>query len=439
MDSPADHVVVPARGPLQGTITVPGDKSVSHRALMLAGIAGGTSTITGLSAGEDVLHTRQIMQALGVRIVEQPASRPHRVGDLTVDGGTLHEATGVLDVGNSGTGARLLAGLCAGQPFRSVITGDESIARRPMDRIVEPLRAMGAHIDGTDDGRFTPLVIDGGGLHGIDYTPPVASAQVKSAILIAGLFADGTTTVREAVPTRRHTEELLADHGIDVSSADDGRGGVVVTVHPGAVQPGDFAVPGDPSQAAFWICAAAAVPGSDVTVENLYLAPERSGFLDVLVDMGADLDIDRAGGRVRVRGCELHGTVVPGSRLPDLIDEVPALALAGALATSGVLRFEDAAELRAKESDRIDTVGEMLSALGAGVETGPDWLSVQSRGPGGLRPCTVDSHHDHRIAMAAAVATAGLGATGEVTIVRWDAVATSYPGFLDDLDALTSD
>ena len=406
---------------------------------MLAGIANGTSRITGLSAGEDVRHTRQIMQALGVRITEQPASSLHRVGDLNVHGGELHAAGDPLDVGNSGTGARLLAGLCAGQPFRSVITGDESIARRPMDRVVEPLRAMGASIDGSEGGRFTPLVIDGGGLHGIDYTPPMASAQVKSAILLAGLFAEGTTTVREAVSTRRHTEELLADHGVAVSSEDDGHGGAVVTVHPGTVDPGLFAVPGDPSQAAFWICAAAAVPGSDVTVENLYLAPERSGFLDVLLDMGAELDIDRASGRVRVRGSELHGTVVAGSRLPDLIDEVPALALAGALAASEVLRFEDAAELRAKESDRIDTVAEMLTALGASVETGPDWLAVHSAGPGSLRPGAVDSHHDHRIAMAAAVATVGLGLESEVTIDGWDAVATSYPGFLDDLDALTSE
>ena len=438
MNSPADRVVIASRGPLRGTLTVPGDKSVSHRALMLAGIASGRSTISGLSAGDDVRHTRQIMQSLGARISEESGPNPHRVGLLTVDGGTLHEASSVLDVGNSGTGVRLLAGLCAGQPFRSVINGDASIAQRPMDRVVEPLRAMGASIAGSDGGRFTPLVIDGGRLHGIDYTPPVASAQVKSAILLAGLFADGPTTVREAVTTRRHTEELLLEHGVVLTTEPTAHGGSAVTVEPGPVAAGAFDVPGDPSQAAFWICASAAVPGSDVTVENLYLAPERSGFLQVLLAMGADLDVDRSGGRVRVRGSELHGAAVSGQQLPDLIDEVPALALAGALATSGTLRFEDAAELRAKESDRIDTVTGMLAALGADVETGPDWLAVTGGGPGSLRPGTVDSHHDHRIAMAAAVATVGLGVAGEVTVNGWDAVSTSYPGFLDDLAALTS-
>jgi 3-phosphoshikimate 1-carboxyvinyltransferase len=260
---------------------------------------------------------------------------------------------------------------------------------------------------------------------------------VKSAILLAGLFAEGTTTVREPVPTRRHTEELLSEHGVVVTADSDGHGGSIVTLQPGKVESGSFDVPGDPSQAAFWICAAAAVAGSDVTVENLYLASERSGFLDVLLDMGADLDVDRAGGRVRVRGAELNGAVVSGQQLPDLIDEVPALALAGALATSGALRFEDAAELRAKESDRIDTVAAMLTELGASVETGADWLSIESGGARSLRTATVDSHHDHRIAMAAAVATVGLVGQGEVTVDGWDAVATSYPGFLDDLAALT--
>src|SRR3954468_21913627 len=313
---PKDAIAVTSRGPLRGTLRVPGDKSVSHRSLMLAGIAHGTSTITGLSAGDDVRHTRQIMQAMGVEISEAPdADNAHSVGTLTVEGRDLSEPTTDLDVGNSGTAARLLAGLCAGQNFRSVITGDESIAKRPMGRVVEPLRAMGASIEGRDGGQFTPLVIRGGGLTGIDYTTPVASAQVKSAVLLAGLFAEGTTVVREKVATRRHTEEMLAEHGVAVSTEPDASDGAVITLVPGPVKPGAFEVPGDPSQAAFWICAAAAVPGSDVTVENLYLAPERSGFLDVLRAMGADLEIDRAAGRVRARGGELHGTVVTGEQL----------------------------------------------------------------------------------------------------------------------------
>jgi 3-phosphoshikimate 1-carboxyvinyltransferase len=424
------------RGPLRGTLQVPGDKSVSHRALILATLARGESTITGLSAGLDVRHTRTIMGQLGGQITEASDSvGAHRVGTLTVLGGDLGQPSDVLDVGNSGTGARLLAGVCAGQPFRSTITGDESIASRPMDRVVEPLRAMGATIDGRDGGRFTPLTIVGGGLVGIDYSPPMASAQVKSAILLAGLFADGPTTVRESVVTRQHTEEMLNEHGVSVTT--ETRDDVsVVTLHPGAITAGHFDVPGDPSQAAFWICAAAAIPGSDVTVENVYLSPERSGFLDILAAMGADLAVDRAAGRVRARGGELRGVSVSGGQLPDLIDEVPALAVAGALAVEGSLVFEDATELRTKESDRIDTVVEMLSALGGEVEAGPDWLAVSARGA--LRGGRVRSHHDHRIAMAAAVATSGMNEADTVEVDDFDCVATSYPGFLDDLATLTT-
>lgn len=404
---------------------------------MLAAVASGTSTIHGLSAGQDVQHTRQIMQQLGATISEaDDASTPWRIGTLTVAGGALHEPAEPLDVGNSGTGARLLAGLCAGQPFRSVITGDDSIATRPMDRVVEPLRSMGADIDGREGGRFTPLVIRGGHLHGIDYAPPMASAQVKSAILLAGLFAEGTTTVREKVSTRRHTEEMLAARGVDVAMQ-AGADGTVITLHPGPVHPGLFEVPGDPSQAAFWICVAAAVPGSDVTVENLYLSPERSGFLDVLSAMGADLDVDRTAGTVRARGCELTGTVVTGAQLPDLIDEVPALAVAGALATRGSLEFRDAAELRTKESDRISTVEAMICALGGAVSVSEDRLTVHAMGRQGLQGGRVASHHDHRIAMAAAVASAGMADSSVVEVDDWDCVATSYPGFLEDLDTLT--
>ena len=425
---------VHGHGPLRGTLRVPGDKSISHRALILAGLANGQSTITGLSAGLDVHHTRQIMQALGVSITEVSDTQgSHSVGTLTVTGGSLSEPSTELDVGNSGTGARLLAGVCAGQPFRSVITGDDSIAARPMDRIAEPLRAMGARIDGRDGGRFTPLVIHGGNLRGIDYTPPIASAQVKSAILLAGLFADGTTTVREKVPTRRHTEEMLTEHRVAVTTEADDAGGSVVTLTPGPIAPGEFTVPGDPSQAAFWICAAAAIPGSDVTVENLYLGQERSGFLDVLLAMGADLTIDRAQGTVQVKGAELHGAVVGGSQLPDLIDEVPALAIAAAFAASGSLRFEDAAELRTKESDRIDTVAAMVTALGGSATTDHDVIEISGRP---LRAGRVASHHDHRIAMAAAVASTGMVEGETVEIDDWSCVATSYPGFLDDLATL---
>ena len=421
---------------LRGTLRVPGDKSVSHRALILALLAGGTSTIEGLSAGLDVAHTRAIVEALGARITEAAEASAHRVGTLTVEGGHLHEAAHVLDVGNSGTGIRLLAGLCAGLPFRSVLQGDASIAQRPMDRVTIPLRQMGARIDGREGGRLAPLVIDGGGLHGIDYTPPVASAQVKSAVLLAGLLAEGVTMVREPVPTRRHTEEMLRDRGVDVVTESVGDGGEVITLRPGPLKPGTIVVPGDPSQAAFWICGAAANPGSDLTVEGLYLAPERTGFLPVLERMGADLTIDRAAGSVRVRGSELRGTVVGAAELPDLIDEVPALAVAAALAVEGVLDVQGAAELRTKETDRIETVAAMLRALGAQVDTEPARLLVH--GGATLRSGVVDSRGDHRIAMAAAIAalavrpaagSAGSGAGGAepVQINGWDAVATQLP------------
>lgn len=433
-EQPAETEIVARRGPLRGVLRVPGDKSISHRALILAALAKGTSTITGLSAGLDVWHTRQIVGAFGV-LVEPSVDAPVGAGQaLTVEGGDLHEPRRILDVGNSGTGARLLAGVCAGQPFLSVIAGDDSIAGRPMDRVADPLRQMGAMIDGRDGGRYTPLVIRGGQLRGIDHTPRVASAQVKSAVLLAGLGADGPTMVREAVTTRRHTEEMLVEHGVEVTTEPDPMGGYLVTLTPGSVLPGAFDVPGDPSQAAFWICAAAAIPGSDVTVENLYLSPERTGFLQVLARMGADLDIDRAAGIVSVRGAELTGTVVESAELPDLIDEVPALSVAGALAAGGALEFRGAAELRAKESDRIKTVAAMLSALGASVSTGTESLTVRA---GALSGGHVESHHDHRIAMAAAVAACGLASDGQVTVAGWDAVATSYPGFLDDLNALS--
>lgn len=425
MGAVAAETVLERRGPIRGTLRMPGDKSVSHRALIIAALARGTSRVTGLSSGQDVAHTRAIVEALGA------VTRDTDTG-LEVDGGELHEPTHVLDVGNSGTGIRLLAGLCAGLPFLSVLQGDSSIATRPMDRVTEPLRAMGARIDGRSHGRLAPLVIRGGGLHGIDYTPPVASAQVKSAVLLAGLHAEGPTVVREQVPTRRHTEELLREHGIDVVT-EHSAGGEVVTLTPGRPTPGDIAVPGDPSQAAFWICAAAAIPGSDLVVEDLYLGRERTGFLAVLQRMGADLEVDETGGRVRVRGGELHGAVVTGAELPDLIDEVPALAVAAALGVDGEVEVRGAAELRAKESDRIETVAAMLTALGGEVETGPDRLVV--RAGARLHPGTVASHGDHRVAMAAAVAS--LTVPGPVRIDDWACVATSYPGFLEDLTATT--
>jgi 3-phosphoshikimate 1-carboxyvinyltransferase len=407
------HTVV-GGAPLRGTIRVPGDKSISHRALVLGALAEGTSRVRGLSRGDDVMRTRGAVEAMGA-IVE---------GDA-ITGGHLHEPDRVLDVGNSGTSIRLLAGVCAGQPWLSVLQGDASVARRPMDRVAEPLRRMGAWVDGREDGRYPPLVVRGGALKGIEYDVPVASAQVKSAVLLAGLSAEGETVVREVSPTRAHTEEMLAACGVDIEVD-----GLTVRLRPSAVKPFELDVPGDPSQAAFWIVAACTVPGSDVTVEGVYLGPARTGFLDVLRRMGADVVADPAVGSIRARSSALRATDVSGDEIPGL-DEVPVLAVAAARA-EGTTTFAGVGELAVKESDRIATVTSELSALGALVEQGPDRLVVH--GPAALRAGAVKSHGDHRIAMAMAVAA--LGADGGTTIDGWDAVATSYPEFDRDLERL---
>ena len=409
--------------PLRGRVRVPGDKSISHRALLLAGLARGTSRVTGLSGGQDVAHTRAAVAALGARVDEDGP------GTVTVTGATPVAPAAVVDVGNSGTGLRLLMGVCAGVAGTTRFDGDASLRRRPMDRVAVPLRRMGATVVGDGDTCRAPLSVAGGALRGIDYELPVPSAQVKGAVLLAGLAADGETVVRERLVTRAHTEELLADFGADVE-VDAGER--LVRLRPGPLTATDVSVPGDPSQAAFWLVAASIVPGSDVTVEQVYLGPARNGFLDVLQRMGADLEVDRGTGDVRARHAALVGTDVAPEEIPGLVDEVPALAVAAAFA-EGSTRFLGAGELRVKESDRIATVASELGALGARVEPSSDALVVV--GGGGLRPGVVDSHGDHRIAMAGAVAA--VAADGATTIEGWDVVATSYPGFEDDLAALT--
>jgi 3-phosphoshikimate 1-carboxyvinyltransferase len=419
-------VTVTGPAPLRGRLRVPGDKSVSHRALILGALADGTTTITGLSAGDDVARTRAAVVAMGAAVEPGPGG----AGAVVVIGGRLHEPAGVVDVGNSGTAIRLLAGVGAGIDGLTVLAGDESVARRPMDRVVGPLRAMGATVDGRECGRYPPLAVRGGRLRAVDHDLAVPSAQVKGAVLLAGLAADGETVVRERAATRAHTEELLAAFGADV---DADRAAGVVRLRPSRLRGCAVEVPGDPSQAAFWLAAACAVPGSDVTVEGLYLGPARAGFLDVLERMGADVDVDRATGSVRARGGPLRGTDVGGDEVPGLVDEVPALAVAAACA-DGPSRFTGLAELRLKETDRVVTVAAMLRALGADVEPLADGFAVG--GGGGLRGGVVDAGGDHRIAMAAAVA--GLAATGETTVTGWEAVATSYPGFEDDLRRCTA-
>ena len=408
-------------GRLTGRRGVPGDKSISHRVLLLAALADGVSTIRGLSDGDDVARTRAVVEALGADVDGSVAD------GLEVHGGRLQAVEGPLDVGNSGTGIRLLAGMLAGMPFVSVLDGDRSIRGRPMDRVIEPLRAMGATVDGSEGGDGAPLTIRGGCLHGIEYWPPMASAQVKGCVLFAGLSADGPTTVVEPAPTRAHTEELMAATGIDVE-ATAGR----VTVHPGRPDPFDHRVAGDPSQAAFWAVGAAILPGSEVVVEGVYAGPARTGFVDVLARMGASIDHDSATGDLTVRSADLVGTVVEPSEVPGLVDEVPVLAVAAAYA-EGQTRFVGVAELRVKETDRLSTVCSELGAMGVRVWVDDDDLVVEGGRP---RGGDVDSHGDHRIAMACAVAA--LAADGPTTVAGWEAVSTSYPGFGTDLVGLRS-
>ncbi len=408
---------VPGGGPLRGSVRVPGDKSISHRALILAALADGTSEVVGLSAGQDVQHTLQAIQSLGAQ-----------VDGTTITGGKLREPEAAIEVGNSGTGIRLLAGVCAAQSFLSVLQGDSSIAQRPMDRIALPLRQMGAHIDGREDGKYPPLVIRGGGLSGITYEMPIASAQVKGAILLAGLKAEGETTVVQPDLCRMHTEEMLLQCGVDLTV--DGNS---VTLRPSAVQSARHEVPADPSQAAFWAVAATIVPGSEVNILGVYHGPGRSDFINVLRRMGADIEVDAVSGDMHVRSASLKGTVVTAEEFAGLQDEIPVLGVAAALA-EGSTTFEGAAELRVKESDRVTTTIAALGEFGARAEPTPDGLVVHGGSHlsgGGV----VQSHHDHRIAMAGAVAA--MAATGETQIQGWDAVATSYPGFATHLEELT--
>jgi len=416
--------------PLRGHLRVPGDKGMSHRALLFAAMAEGRSRVVGLAGGDDVFRTRRALAQLGVTSTIAGSA-------VTVDGrgvGAFTEPAGVVDCGNSGTSIRLLSGLLAGRPFLNVLTGDDSLVQRPMRRVVEPLRAMGAHVDGRADGTLPPLVVRGGGLVGTAHQLAVASAQVKTALILAGLQAEGTTEITEPAPSRDHTERMLVALGAPVTRVDER----AVRVTTGAPGPLDFEVPGDPSSAAFWVVAATITPGSELVVEDVALNPSRIAFVDVLVRMGASIGIVATGerlgepvGELRVTAASLHGTTVEGATIPWVIDEIPALAVAAAFA-EGVTEFRDAGELRVKESDRIATVGDLLTRLQVGVESGADHLVVR-----GGRPTVaeLDSHGDHRVAMAGAVAANAL--EGETLVRNWRAVTSSYPEFTQDLATLT--
>jgi 3-phosphoshikimate 1-carboxyvinyltransferase len=410
--------------PLRGNVRVPGDKSVSHRALMLAAIADGESRISGFLEGEDTRATAAVLAQLGVRI-ETPSA-----GERVVHGVGLHGLRGSsqsLDCGNAGTGMRLLTGLLAGQAFDSILIGDASLSKRPMRRVTDPLALMGARID-TRDG-LPPLRVHGGQpLHGIRYELPVASAQVKSALLLAGLYGIGETEIIEPHPTRDYTERMLAAFGWPIAF-EPGRakldGG-----H--ALHATDVNVPADFSSAAFFLVAASIVPGSALHLPAVGLNPRRTGLLHALRLMGADITIEHereSGGEpvgdLLVRHAPLHGVELPESLVPDMIDEFPALFIAASVA-SGRTVIRGAAELRVKESDRIATMATGLRALGAAIEETPDGAIIQG---GQLGGGSVESHLDHRIAMSFALA--GLVASGPVRINDCSHVATSFPGFLE--------
>ncbi|MBI3299624.1 MAG: 3-phosphoshikimate 1-carboxyvinyltransferase [Elusimicrobia bacterium] len=423
------RTVARAAGPLWGSASVPGDKSIGHRALLLGALAEGTLNVRGLSDGQDVRSTRSCLEALGVRFEE--GGRFLAVHGAGAAG--LKAPARALDCGNSGSTMRFLMGVLAGQPFESELTGDASLSRRPMERVAAPLRAMGADI--TLSEGHAPVRLRGRRpLKGASYRLPVASAQVKTALLLAGLYADGETTVEDPFGTRDHTELMLAFLGADCRS-DDGR----VTVRPGALRSGKaMTVPGDPSSAAFLAAAAVLVPGSRLIIREVLLNPTRLGFFEALREMGAPVSWERGGlhGREVVGDVTAaHGRLKPcwldAARVPGLVDEVPLLAVLCAFA-DGESRLEGLAELRVKESDRLAGTAAALTALGASARVDGDALVVA--GPARWRPGRVETLGDHRLAMASAVAA--LAGAGPVELSDADCAAVSYPSFFDDVKGL---
>jgi 3-phosphoshikimate 1-carboxyvinyltransferase len=422
----ADLRIQPSSG-LRGELTLPGDKSISHRSVLFASIADGDTHISGFLTGEDTQNTAKALQAMGIAI-EGLGTERLVVHGKGLDG--LSEPASVLDLGNSGTGMRLLAGLLAGQDFFSVLTGDQYLRKRPMARIIEPLRRMGAKIDGRSGGTRAPLAIRGGGktLRSIEHVSPVASAQVKSAVLLAGLYADGETTVNEPSKSRDHTERMFRFFGVALREQGTN---VMVQGRQHLRAQGPIAIPSDISSAAFFLVAASIVPGSDLLIKNVGVNPTRTGIIDVLTAMGADIALgnqrEQAGepvADIRVRHRKLHGVQIGGELIPRTIDEIPVLAVAASYA-DGKTVIKDAAELRIKESDRITTIAAELHSMGASVIEFPDGMEIIGRDS--LNGARCDSHGDHRIAMS--VAVAGLAARGETIVRDTDWIDTSFPGF----------
>ncbi len=427
-------------GPLHGSLTVPGDKSMSHRSLILGGLAIGKTTVTGLLEGEDVLCTAKAMQSLGATIdrLEDGTWEIHGVGV-----GGLSEPATVLDMGNSGTAARLLMGLVANAPFTSFFSGDASLHKRPMRRVATPLEQMGATITSRSGDRF-PLAVTGRDLMPIAYEPPVASAQVKSCILLAALDTPGVTTVTEPKPTRDHTENMLSHFGVNVEVEQREDGSRVIRLEGQQEMKGaDITVPADPSSAAFPAVAAAITPGSDVTLQNIGLNPLRDGVFETLADMGADINISNlrleAGeqvGDIRIKGGLLKGITVPPERAISMIDEYPVLFVAAAFAhgTTTMLGLE---ELRVKESDRIAVMAEGLKACGVDLEEREDGLIIHGRAVPPKGGATVVTELDHRIAMSFLVL--GMGSEQPVTVDDGSVMETSFPGFMDLMNSLGAD
>jgi 3-phosphoshikimate 1-carboxyvinyltransferase len=416
---------------LRGDVTVPGDKSISHRAVMFGAIANGKTRVEGFLPGADCLSTIECFRHMGV-VIERESETVVTIQGQGWNG--LNEPDTFLDVGNSGTTIRLMLGILAGRPFYSAVSGDESIARRPMDRVVEPLRKMGARIEGRKEGSFTPLGIRGGPLQGIPFDSPVASAQVKSCLLLAGLQAQGWTRIREPHPSRDHTERMLPAFGVELQREEE-----IIAVRGGQELTGrDVRVPGDISSAAFLIAAALIVPGSRVTIRNVGLNPTRTGILDTFREMGGAVEVEETGewagepvGDITVSASTLQGVEVKGERIPRLIDEIPILAVVATQA-KGTTVIRDAAELKVKETNRIAVTAKELRRLGAEVEETADGLVIHGRTH--LKGNRCNSHGDHRIGMAAAVA--GLIAEGGVTVDRADAIDVSFPGFSELLAQL---
>ncbi len=418
-----DYLVNPGNAALQGRIRVPGDKSISHRAVILASLAEGVSDCSGFLDSADTRATMAALRQMGVRITQKDEF-------LSIDGVGLHGLSappGILDLGNSGTSARLLLGVMAGQRFASTLSGDESLVRRPMRRVADPLNMMNADVRTSPEGTLPVRVPGNRRLCGIEYELPVASAQLKSALLLAGLYAEGKTVIIEPALTRDHTERLLRYFGCPVT-----RSGNRLTIESGVLQANRLRIPGDISSAAFFLVGGCIVPGSDLVIEGVGINPTRQAVVEILNMMGADISVtnvvDGAAeplADLRVKYRPLHGISIPGALVPIAIDEFPAIMVAACYA-KGKTVLKDAAELRVKESDRIQALADGLDRIGIAVESRPDGLSVTGGQPrGGI----VDSYGDHRIAMAFSVA--GLAAQGPITIRDCNNVATSFPGFID--------